>query len=95
MDALQRQDRFRVSLKPGDLGRDFEKLVETGAVSAPGPVTIAPEPGEKESKGDKLEMRYQHDRSHLLVLWSALAGFSVAFGVLTAMALAWKDRQEG
>ncbi len=47
------------------------------------------------SKPVGLALGYEHRRDRMVFLWSGLAGFSVAFAVLTSLLLSWRDRREG
>jgi ABC-type multidrug transport system ATPase subunit/pSer/pThr/pTyr-binding forkhead associated (FHA) protein len=103
MDALnaKTQTRMRKSItvdhtpKPEDLGPAFKDLVDKGAVPAPGPQKIDKTIDETMLTPVDLQLRYGHDRGHLIFLWSILAGFAAAFAALTVAVLSWKDRQEG
>jgi ABC-type multidrug transport system ATPase subunit/pSer/pThr/pTyr-binding forkhead associated (FHA) protein len=95
------QTRLRKSVKvvhapkPGDLGKEFQDLVDKGAVPAPGPREIEAPVEETMPTPVDFQLRYGHDRGHLIFLWSILAGFAAVFATLTVVVLAWKDRQEG
>jgi ABC-type multidrug transport system ATPase subunit/pSer/pThr/pTyr-binding forkhead associated (FHA) protein len=97
----QTQTRMRKTVvvehapKPEDLGAAFKDLVDKGAVPAPGPTRIEKSIDEVLKTPVDLQLRYGHDRHHLIFLWSVLAGFAAGFFALTAMVLSWRDRQEG
>jgi hypothetical protein len=103
MEALNEKTQTRMrksitvehSLKPEDLGKAFKDLVDQGAVPAPGPQTIEKNLDETMKTPVDLQLRYGHDRNHLIFLWAVLAGFAAAFAAATVAVLSWKDRQEG
>jgi ABC-type multidrug transport system ATPase subunit/pSer/pThr/pTyr-binding forkhead associated (FHA) protein len=103
MESLngQTQTRMRKSItvehapKPEDLGSAFKDLVDKGAVPAPTAQRIEKAIDETMKTPVDLQLRYGHDRGHLIFLWSILAGFAVGFAALTVIVLSWKDRQEG
>jgi ABC-type multidrug transport system ATPase subunit/pSer/pThr/pTyr-binding forkhead associated (FHA) protein len=92
---MRRTITMEYAPKPEDLGKAFKDLVDQGAVPAPGPQKIEKKINEPLKTPVDLQLRYGHDRGHLIFLWSVLAGFAVAFAALTAAVLSWKDRQEG
>ena len=103
MDSLNAQTKARIRKsitvdhqpKPEDLGPDFKALVDSGAASAPGKISIEKKIEEELNTPAELALRYRHEKVHLLILWGGLVGFATLFGLFTALLLTWRDRQEG
>jgi hypothetical protein len=110
MDALNGQARTRLrksvamdvaiehQVRADDLGPTLGPLArQTNAEIPPVRLSRRVEKEIDESLRTPLEMklRYRHERTHLALLWSGIAAFSLAFAVVTALVLAWRDRQEG